>query len=102
MSKQVPDPPINFPKRTDGSLDFTNFYKPFAGGKYWFQLISDFEKKKPAWILIIQNSLIDYYKILKQNKKSVYHDVDYLRYLKAATAFMRPNFLMVAHPATQP
>ena len=100
MSKQAVDLPINFPKRADGNLDFTNFYKPLAGGKYWFQLISDFEKKQPAWIIIINNSLIDYYKTLKQNNKSVYHNVDYLRYLKAVTNFIFKT--IVAHPATQP
>lgn len=96
----APTPPINFPTRSDGSLDFTSMYKPDSDGKYWFHRIPENPNTSlGVWLTLIKNSITDYHNTLVQQNKSVYWQMDYQKYLTAAISYMLT--ISAEHPTTQ-
>ncbi len=88
----APAAPMHLPTRPDGSLDFTNVYKPDSDGTYWFHRIpKNPNTSRGVWMTLIMNSITDYQNTITQNNKSVYNDNDYQKYKTAAFSYMLEN-----------
>jgi len=90
----APAAPMHLPTRSDGSLDFTNVYKPDSDGKYWFHRIPENPNtSRGVWMTLIINSITDYESTITQKNKSVYNDNDYKKYTTAAFSYMLANLI---------